>query len=116
MRVGYGILPDHLADFVWRARLPFSVNILAEEAALAALNDKAFYDATQEAVRSGRKQLYTGLTALGCKVWPSQANFLMFGMSDARRTTRRRGNIALSSRPRKQPWPGMLTRLLAADK
>ncbi|QCC86267.1 histidinol-phosphate transaminase [Desulfovibrio desulfuricans] len=82
MRVGYGILPDHLADFVWRARLPFSVNILAEEAALAALNDKAFYDATQEAVRSGRKQLYTGLTALGCKVWPSQANFLMFGMPE----------------------------------
>jgi histidinol-phosphate aminotransferase len=23
------------------------------------------------------------LTALGCKVWPSQANFLMFGMPEA---------------------------------
>ncbi len=82
MRVGYGILPDHLADFVWRARLPFSVNILAEEAALAALADQAFYDATQGAVRTGRKELFVGLTALGCKVWPSQANFLMFGMPE----------------------------------
>ena len=82
MRVGYGILPDHLADFVWRARLPFSVNILAEEAALAALADDTFYNATQDAVRTGRKELFTGLTALGCKVWPSEANFLMFGMPE----------------------------------
>lgn len=82
MRVGYGILPDHLADYIWRARLPFSVNILAEEAALAALEDQTFYDATQEAVRTGRKELFVGLTALGCKVWTSQANFLMFGMPE----------------------------------
>ena len=82
MRVGYGILPDHLADFVWRARLPFSVNILAEEAALAALADETFYNATQDAVRTGRKELLAGLTALGCKVWLSQANFLMFGMPE----------------------------------
>ena len=82
MRVGYGILPDHLADFVWRARLPFSVNILAEEAALAALADDTFYNATQNAVRTGRKELFAGLTALGCKVWPSEANFLMFGMPE----------------------------------
>lgn len=82
MRVGYGILPDHLADFVWRARLPFSVNILAEEAALAALADDTFYNATQDAVRTGRKELFAGLTAMGCKVWPSEANFLMFGMPE----------------------------------
>ena len=82
MRVGYGILPDHLADFVWRARLPFSVNILAEEAALAAMADETFYNATQDAVRTGRKELFAGLTALGCKVWPSEANFLMFGMPE----------------------------------
>lgn len=82
MRVGYGILPDHLADFVWRARLPFSVNILAEEAALAALADDTFYNATQDAVRTGRKELFAGLTALGCKVCPSEANFLMFGMPE----------------------------------
>jgi len=82
MRVGYGILPGHLADFLWRARLPFSVNILAEEAALAALEDATFYAATQEAVRTGRKELFVGLTALGCRVWSSQANFLMFGMPE----------------------------------
>lgn len=82
MRVGYGILPGHLAEYVWRARLPFSVNILAEEAALAALEDTTFYAATQEAVRTGRNELFAGLTALGCTVWPSASNFLMFRMPE----------------------------------
>ena len=33
-------------------------------------------------MRKGRKELFAGLTALGCNVRPSQANFLMFGMPD----------------------------------
>ena len=33
-------------------------------------------------MRTGRQELSEGLTALGCTVWPSQANFLMFGMPD----------------------------------
>ena len=32
LRVGYAVLPREIADGFWRARLPFSVNILAEEA------------------------------------------------------------------------------------
>ncbi len=46
LRIGYGILPDDLASYYWRARLPFSLNILAEEAAIAALEDYAFREAT----------------------------------------------------------------------
>ncbi len=69
LRIGYGILPDDLASYYWRARLPFSLNILAEEAAIAALEDYAFREATIKIVREGR---------IGCHVWPSAANFLMF--------------------------------------
>ena len=82
LRLGYGVLPRELADYLWRARLPFSVNILAEEAALAALEDSAFYAATQEAVHTGRDTLTVGLTALGCTVWSSAANFLMFRLPE----------------------------------
>ncbi|MBO5490444.1 MAG: aminotransferase class I/II-fold pyridoxal phosphate-dependent enzyme, partial [Desulfovibrio sp.] len=70
LRLGYAVLPGNLAEYLWRARLPFSVNILAEEAALAALDDTAFYAATQETVRAGRRELAAGLAALGCTVWP----------------------------------------------
>ncbi len=78
LRLGYGVLPPALADYFWRARLPFSVNILAEEVGLAALADTAFRQATLDAVRQGRATLRDGLTALGCTVWPSAANFLLF--------------------------------------
>lgn len=78
LRLGYAVLPPELADGFWRARLPFSVNILAERAALAALQDSAFRELTLATVREGREFLYNGLQKLGCKVWRSAANFLMF--------------------------------------
>ncbi len=78
LRLGYGIMPKNLAEYMWRTRLPFSVNILAEEAGLAALDDHIFYTSTLDTVRKGRKQLFEGLQTLGCKTYPSHANFIMF--------------------------------------
>lgn len=84
MRLGYGVLPPVVADAFWRARLPFSISILAEEAALAALADDAFRAATLAAVATGRQRLRAGLEELGCEVWPSAANFLMFRLPQDR--------------------------------
>ncbi|MCL1985610.1 MAG: aminotransferase class I/II-fold pyridoxal phosphate-dependent enzyme, partial [Betaproteobacteria bacterium] len=78
LRLGYALLPVQLAGYLWRVRLPFSVNILAEEAGLAALDDAVFREETLRVVRSGRETLSRGLRELGCRVWPSQANFIMF--------------------------------------
>ena len=88
MRIGYAVLPEELAQYYWRARLPFSVNVLAEEAALAALRDTAFREATLSLVRAERRRLTLRLSELGCAVRPSHANFLLFrpgdGAPDAR--------------------------------
>ncbi|KAB1441886.1 histidinol-phosphate transaminase [Pseudodesulfovibrio senegalensis] len=78
MRLGYGVMPASIADYLKRARLPFTVNLLAEEAGIAALNDEEFYHATLDAVMRGRDYLRDELEKLGCEVVPSQANFLMF--------------------------------------
>lgn len=78
LRLGYAVMPESVADLFWRVRLPFSVNILAEEAGLAALEDEAFRKATLETVSQGRNFLASGLAGLGCTVWPSAANFLLF--------------------------------------
>ena len=80
IRLGYAIIPTVLANYLWRARMPFSVNILAEEAGLAALEDKIFYEHSIQMVYIGRKQLSEGLQKLGCKVWKSHANFIMFAL------------------------------------
>ena len=58
------------------------------EAALAALSDTAFRRATLDAVRQGRATLRDGLTKLGCAVWPSAANFLLFQLPPGAGTAR----------------------------
>lgn len=78
LRLGYAVAPQIVADAFWRTRLPFSVNILAEEAALAALADDAFRALTLATVAAGRKQIGEGLQEAGCEVWQSAANFIMF--------------------------------------
>lgn len=82
LRLGYGIMPAELADYLCRVRPPFSVNILAEAAGLAALEDKDFRRATLLAVEEGRAYLAGELAALGCKVYPSHSNFIMFGLPE----------------------------------
>lgn len=80
MRVGYGVLPVELADYLLRVRLPFSVNILAEEAAIAALSDSAFRREVLRAVAEGRNYLTNALKELACVPLPSQANFITFSL------------------------------------
>ncbi len=77
LRIGYGILPPRLADALWRVRLPFSLNTLAEEAALAALEDVEHREATLRLVREGRETLSAGFAGMGFRVAPSSANFIM---------------------------------------
>ncbi len=78
LRLGYGIMPEALANSMRAAHMPFSVNILAEAAGIAALEDGAFLEATLRTVSEGRERLSEGLTSLGCRVHPSEANFIMF--------------------------------------
>lgn len=78
LRVGYGILPPQLAALLKNARIPFTVNLLAEDAAIEALEDDTFYNETLSVVMRGREYFTDELRKLGCKVWPSQANFVMF--------------------------------------
>ncbi|GAB6059166.1 histidinol-phosphate transaminase [Desulfonatronum parangueonense] len=78
LRLGYGVMPPWLADALIRVKPPFSVNSLAEVAGMAALQDHHFVRATLECVISGRIYLSAELERLGCRVFPSQANFLLF--------------------------------------
>ena len=77
LRLGYGVMPTWLADYLMRTRLPFSVNILAEKAGIAAVQDEAFIEKTREVVKYGMSVLRHGMRECGCTVYPSQANFLL---------------------------------------
>lgn len=77
LRLGYGVMPEDLADTLLRVKLPFSVNILAEAAGIAALDDEAFRSEIIRTVVCGREMLTAALSEMGFLVYPSQANFIM---------------------------------------
>ncbi|MFV0421858.1 histidinol-phosphate transaminase [Oleidesulfovibrio sp.] len=82
LRLGFGVMHPALADYVKRVRLPFSINILAEFAGIAALEDTVFHAETLKITREGRQYLSSELRQAGCTVYPSAANFIMFALPE----------------------------------
>ncbi len=77
LRVGYGVANTKIIRALERVRAPFSVNSLAQKAAISALKDDEFLEKTQETIIEGRKYLRKNLKNFGFRVLPSEANFLM---------------------------------------
>ncbi len=90
LRLGFGLMPEWLADYVWRVRMPFSVNLMAEEAGKAALADEVFFAETRRVTLNGRDFLVRELGRLGCETAPTQANFLLVKAPEASGFTGRR--------------------------
>jgi histidinol-phosphate aminotransferase len=76
LRVGYGVAPRHLVDYMNRVRMPFNVGTLGQSAALAALDATEHVRRSQELNRCERVRVSERLAGLGLGVTPSQANFV----------------------------------------
>ncbi len=86
LRIGYGVMPLEVADYLNRVRQPFNVNSLAQVAALAALDDDAFLWETQKVVRDGLTFLYKELAEMQIRTLPTQTNFFLMDVGfDARK-------------------------------
>jgi histidinol-phosphate aminotransferase len=76
LRVGYGLGPSELINYLARVRTTFSVSSAAQAAALAALEDKAHIQKTVKSNAEGAKFLTAGIKEMGFAVVPTAANFL----------------------------------------
>jgi histidinol-phosphate aminotransferase len=85
LRVGYGITTPEIAGYVNRVRPPFNVNSLAQEAAQAALLDEEHVAKSRAMNEAEMTFLEEGLSKMGFKTIPTQANFIYFdvGMDGA---------------------------------
>jgi histidinol-phosphate aminotransferase len=77
LRIGYAITSPELAAFMEKARQPFNTNMLAQAAALAALDDKKFLQKTRKLILEGKAFIYDSLNKLGVSYVPSVANFIL---------------------------------------
>lgn len=103
LRVGYAIAQPVLTDLLNRVRQPFNVNTLAQVAAIAALNDKAFLQRSYELNRDGKQQLAEAFDELGLQYVPGYGNFLLVRVGEAQRV-----NLELLKR-------GVIVRPVASD-
>ena len=78
LRLGYAFGDAALIQTLSRVRSPVNVNALAQTAALAALEDDAFYRHVLAENERGRTLYYAELARLGLRYLPTACNFIMF--------------------------------------
>ncbi len=81
LRVGYGIVPPSIAEQLWKVKPPFNVNLAAEAAVWATLEDLGEVQQRLRLIVEERERMAAGLAAVpGIHVWPSVANFLLIAI------------------------------------
>ena len=79
LRLGYALCGNKaLLARIEAAGPPWAVSAPAQLCGCAAVEETAYLRETRRVVALGRAQLEQGLAALGCTVYPSAANYLMF--------------------------------------
>lgn len=77
LRIGYAAGPTALIDALARVRPPWSVNSLAQAAAIAALRDDTHLAWSLEQLHGATAELVAGLTRLGFDVRPSRTHYFL---------------------------------------
>jgi len=77
LRVGYAVANKKLADMMICVKIPYSLNMVSEGAAIAAVKDQEFVRRSVQMVKEQRPKLDAGLRKLGFETFPSDSNFIL---------------------------------------
>lgn len=79
LRLGYGVCQDpELLESMKTLRQPWNVSIPAQQAGMAALKEGNYLEESRRQIVRQRQRLAAELERLGFRVFPSQANYLLF--------------------------------------
>ena len=83
LRLGYGLCADAvLLDKMRSIAQPWAVSAVAQAAGLAALSQADYLGEARALIQTEREFLRHALSGLGCGVFPSDANYLLFFTGD----------------------------------
>lgn len=88
-RVGFLVAPEPLVPFLDRAGLPYPISRTSARAALRSLERAKEMERRAALIREERERVARGLRAMGLRVLPSEANFLLFFVPDPAGVQRR---------------------------
>jgi histidinol-phosphate aminotransferase len=78
LRIGYGVFPLHFMEHLWKIKQPYNVNVAANAAARASLEDVESLLATVEQLKAERERLAEALAAVPfLDPYPSRSNFIL---------------------------------------
>jgi histidinol-phosphate aminotransferase len=89
LRVGWAAAPPSIVRTLQKGRDPFSLNAVGAEAALAALQDRAYYARVLEETWRARQLFLDALRSRRVTHYPTQANFVTFRVPDDAEQTAR---------------------------
>lgn len=84
LRIGYAAAHPELINLLNKVRQPFNVNLMAQSAAMAALDDITHLVETREMVFQGLEFFERELPGLGVETVPSGANFILIKTGNGR--------------------------------
>jgi histidinol-phosphate aminotransferase len=78
LRVGYGLFPLEIIKHLWKIKQPYNVNVAAQAAVLASLEDVDYLQGNLERIVAGRERLYANLQDIEyLRPYPSRSNFIL---------------------------------------
>ena len=85
LRIGLGVMQPEVAGVMMAVKPPYNVNLAAEMALLASLEDIDGLTARVKAIVAERERMYSMLQGLkGIQPWPSEANFIFCGLPEGK--------------------------------
>ncbi len=83
LRIGYGLFPESIIRHLWKIKPPYNVNVAAQAAALASLEDIQYLQSNVRRIVEERERLYRALQGVSfLRPYPSQANFILCRVLD----------------------------------
>lgn len=108
LRLGYCIAPSWMVTALEKAVLPYHLDIFKQVAGCQALRFSAAMEERVATVVTERERVGEGLARLGLKVWPSEANFVLFKTGGDGSTGA--GSTSTGSTAADQLWQGLVDR------
>lgn len=85
LRIGYGVAPEECIKLLQRVRQPFNTTVMAQVAAIAALEDDGFVEKTRAMVQEGAACFEATFRKMRLEYVPTSANFMLVKVGPGRR-------------------------------
>lgn len=83
LRAGYGVFHPEIIERIKEFKEPWTMNTLAQKAAIAAIDDKEYAERTMDLINNEKEFIENGLRDIGIEFLPSAVNFYLLRTGDS---------------------------------